>query len=548
MSKEELQRVAVEHGGYATPSLNDTLYLHFKGYRSIENLDEYVNLTSLWLHSNGFARIEGLDNLPKLRCLFLQQNAFTRIEGLACLSSLVQLDLSDNSIRLVEGLSHLPNLATLNLSKNVLADASGISHLKECGKLSALDLSKNELGGEDVVACLAGIVTLTSLNLDGNPIARKLAHFRKKMIISCKNLRYLDRPVFPEERAAAEAWDRGGSQAEQDAKASLLQSKRDAAASATQEFRAWQQSVRGAPRASAPTHEVAADGEECDHMVESPRSGDDDETETPPDIEFSVESRRDEQPPQGGENAGAPCRESTNALAHGNADQTVGLEALSEEEEKCEDAAAVSDVEEDVPSEDSPPSFEEAEQVHCATTTTLEQRARVIRDSLSVMRCRKQNFSNVQMGWTDRSERTLKKLAVDHDYDWSKVALQMKHEFGADFGDEDALERRHALLSLSAEIVNEVEAEDGESGAFQFPPTATTKPLSAFLTEEGVRKSFAEILQGGGDGMLDGSEEENRPPSLPTSNATNEEDDVAVVQAENLWQHSLTSLHSPGAS
>ena len=52
MSKSELQKVALEHGGYATPYLNDTLYIHFKGYRRIENLEEYSDLKSLWLHSN----------------------------------------------------------------------------------------------------------------------------------------------------------------------------------------------------------------------------------------------------------------------------------------------------------------------------------------------------------------------------------------------------------------------------------------------------------------------------------------------------------------
>ncbi|EJK76531.1 hypothetical protein THAOC_01703, partial [Thalassiosira oceanica] len=328
MSREELRRVA----GYATPSLNDTLYLHCKGYRSIENLDEYTNLTSLWLHSNGFARIEGLDNLPQLRCLFLQENAITRIEGLERLTSLVQLDLSGNSIRFVEGLSHLPNLATLNLAKNVLADASSISHLKECRKLSALDLSKNELEGGDVVACLAGIVTLTSLNLDGNPIARKVAHIRKKMIISCKNLRYLDRPVFEEERAAAEAWGQGGAQAEKDAKASILQGKRDAERAKVEEFRAWQQSVRGAPRTFAPTHELAVGGEGRDSLTESstPQS-----TETPPDIpdiEFSVETQDGKRPPLDEEKTvHAPCRESMCVLANGNADQKRGVEALSEE-------------------------------------------------------------------------------------------------------------------------------------------------------------------------------------------------------------------------
>lgn len=48
MTKEELKRAALENGGYSLPGLNDTLYLHFKGYRRIENLEEYTGLKSLW--------------------------------------------------------------------------------------------------------------------------------------------------------------------------------------------------------------------------------------------------------------------------------------------------------------------------------------------------------------------------------------------------------------------------------------------------------------------------------------------------------------------
>ena len=120
--KRELEKVAPAHGGYGTPRLNDTLYLHFKGCRRIENLEAYTALTPLWLHSNGFGKIKNLNHLQKLRCLFLQANAFTAIEGLDGLTSLIQLDLSENSIQSVAGLSHLPHLATLNLSPNLLKD------------------------------------------------------------------------------------------------------------------------------------------------------------------------------------------------------------------------------------------------------------------------------------------------------------------------------------------------------------------------------------------------------------------------------------------
>mmetsp|Transcript_17851 Transcript_17851/g.35855 ORF Transcript_17851/g.35855 Transcript_17851/m.35855 type:complete len:390 (-) Transcript_17851:141-1310(-) len=244
MSREELLKVALENGGYSTPSLNDTLYLHYKGYRRIENLDKYDGLKSLWLHSNGFERIENLDHLKELRCLFLQRNAFSSIENLQNLDSLVQLDISENNIRVVEGLDHLPNLTTLNLSKNVLEDAASIQHLVECKNLSAVDLSHNKLAGRDVVACIAGIEKLTSLNMSGNPVCSKVAYFRKKMIVANKSLRYLDRPIFDNERATAEEWARAGPGAEQELKAKLLAKKQDKERNAMQEFRQWQESVR----------------------------------------------------------------------------------------------------------------------------------------------------------------------------------------------------------------------------------------------------------------------------------------------------------------
>lgn len=244
MSKAELKKVALEHGGYSTPSLNDTLYLHFKGYRRIENLEEYAGLKSLWLHSNGFSQIENLNSLKELRCLFLQNNALTKIENLDCLISLVQLDLSENNITCVEGLSHLACLKTLNLSKNLLKDAESIRHLTECNELSAIDLSKNQLSGEDVIDCLADIVNATSINMAGNPVVSKVAYFRKKMIVGCKLLRYLDRPIFEAERASTEAWARGGPDAERETKERLQQAKKDKERNSLVEFRAWQESVR----------------------------------------------------------------------------------------------------------------------------------------------------------------------------------------------------------------------------------------------------------------------------------------------------------------
>ncbi len=57
--------------------------------------------------------------------------------------------------------------------------------------------------------------SLHVLNMTGNPVLSNVTNYRKTMILECKSLTYLDsRPVFPRDRACAEAWKRGGYSAE----------------------------------------------------------------------------------------------------------------------------------------------------------------------------------------------------------------------------------------------------------------------------------------------------------------------------------------------
>ena len=98
MNKETILQSCMENNGYELPELNEKLYLHFKGYQRIDNLDEYTGCLGLFLESNGFTKIQGLAPVVNLRCLYLQQNLIEKIEGISHLVNLVTLDLSQNKL------------------------------------------------------------------------------------------------------------------------------------------------------------------------------------------------------------------------------------------------------------------------------------------------------------------------------------------------------------------------------------------------------------------------------------------------------------------
>lgn len=217
ITKKLLKQICKEQKLYSTPHINDLLYLHYKGFTRISNMEEYTGLKVLYLEGNGLISMKGLEHQTLMRCLYLQENGIYEIEGLEQMQDLSNLNLNQNSIEKIENLSCLPKLSTLLISKNQLKTVDSIRHLEECNALTCVDLQDNRIEDIETVDVLEKMPNLKVLYLKGNPFVKKIKNYRRVVLSRCKNLTYLDdRPVFPEERLQVEAWAVGGTQAEKE--------------------------------------------------------------------------------------------------------------------------------------------------------------------------------------------------------------------------------------------------------------------------------------------------------------------------------------------
>ncbi|OWZ03899.1 hypothetical protein PHMEG_00024293 [Phytophthora megakarya] len=220
MEKKLLRCLCRDNDLYVTPSINDKLYLHYKGFRSIKNLHEYTGLKVLWLEGNGLSRIEGLEHQKELRTLYLHENLIQNIEGLESQMLLDTLNLSQNQISCIENLGHLKKLTTLQLKSNYLTSAKDIAHVLELPSLSVLDIQSNQINDTDIVDILAELPNLKVLYLQGNDVVKHIKQYRKTMVYRCRKLKYLDdRPVFEDERRRVEAWGKALEESNGDMKA-----------------------------------------------------------------------------------------------------------------------------------------------------------------------------------------------------------------------------------------------------------------------------------------------------------------------------------------
>jgi len=215
MSKQELKKIidSDRRMYYRSEDLNDKLFIHYKGWKEMKNLEGWTGLKALYAECNAFDRTSGLSQCRNLRSLFLQENCIRRIEGLEGCPLLWNLNLSSNFIERIEGLSQLRSLNTLTIQKNKIgfAGVEDVVHLVDT-TISTLDLQDNKIWDPDILPeVFTRMADLRVLYLKGNPCAKKIPNYRKGITAVCQNLKYLDdRPVFPEDRRAADAFNRGG--------------------------------------------------------------------------------------------------------------------------------------------------------------------------------------------------------------------------------------------------------------------------------------------------------------------------------------------------
>lgn len=226
MTPELVKQICKEKELYSTPRLNERLFLHFRGFARIQNLEKYTNVRALFLENNVIEEIENIEHMKDLRCLYLQNNRISRIQNLEHNPELVTLNLSDNLLTHIEGLASHRHLSTLLIGHNKIQSLADLEPLLQYSTIAyehfcihpshifrslrhhrTLDLSHNEISDPAVIDIFSQMPHLACLYVKGNPFVSKVRHFRKTMISKIATLTFLDdRPVFPKERRLVSAW------------------------------------------------------------------------------------------------------------------------------------------------------------------------------------------------------------------------------------------------------------------------------------------------------------------------------------------------------
>lgn len=134
----------ITNAGLLYVSQVDYLYCDYRGVKSLEGLDVFINLRQLSVYENEISDVSSLSGLTTLENLNLGNNAINDLSPLAGLPLLSGLDLNGNDISDLSGLSDLPSLFSLNLSNNNILDISPLANLNANSNLN-IDLYGNDI-------------------------------------------------------------------------------------------------------------------------------------------------------------------------------------------------------------------------------------------------------------------------------------------------------------------------------------------------------------------------------------------------------------------
>jgi len=136
-----------------------------------------------------------LAKCEKLKVIEARENALTTTAGIEGLEQLEEAYFTTNAITTL-CLGPLPHLTTLNLSGNQLTSLEAFA--ANASALEHLDLSTNAIESHKELAHLAGLQSLRSLNLSGNPVA-DVDKFRNHVHAVLPSLAELDGAPYEEE-------------------------------------------------------------------------------------------------------------------------------------------------------------------------------------------------------------------------------------------------------------------------------------------------------------------------------------------------------------
>lgn len=135
----------------------------------IEDSPQWKRLSFVSCAYNGLVLMDdSLRLLPVVETLDLSRNKFAKVDNLWRCSKLKHLDLGFNQLRTVASFSKVScQIVKLVLRNNALTTMRGVENLKS---LEGLDLSYNIISNFSELELLAGLPSLKTLWLEGNPV------------------------------------------------------------------------------------------------------------------------------------------------------------------------------------------------------------------------------------------------------------------------------------------------------------------------------------------------------------------------------------------